>query len=91
MIFLTSLRPDEETVKEVTERTRRALDALVSAKVDDFFSQTNVNLRYITLNYVIFIEKVFFICSNFVKRFDMNIVITINTPKNTLEFLYLII
>jgi SNW domain-containing protein 1 len=28
------LRPDEETVKEVTERTRKALEALVSAKVD---------------------------------------------------------
>ena len=28
------MRPDEETIKEVTERTRRALDALVSAKVD---------------------------------------------------------
>ncbi len=27
------LKPDEETVKEVTEKTRRALDAIVSAKV----------------------------------------------------------
>ena len=27
------MKPDEETVKEVTERTRKALDALVMAKV----------------------------------------------------------
>jgi SNW domain-containing protein 1 len=27
------LKPDEDTIKEVTEKTRRALDALVAAKV----------------------------------------------------------
>ncbi len=27
------LKPDEEAIKEVTERTRKALDALVNAKV----------------------------------------------------------